>query len=83
VPLLPTTVGELRRRIAATVAAVTPDMLARVWNEFDYRLDVCRASGGEQIEHLWGKKSILKLGILIRILKFTRRFYLHSFQSYR
>jgi len=52
VPPLPTTLNELRHRITAAVAAVTKDMLADVWTELDYRLDVCRASGGGHIEHL-------------------------------
>ena len=52
VPPLPTTLSELRHRITAAVAAVTNDMLADVWIELDYRLDVCRASRGGRIEHL-------------------------------
>jgi hypothetical protein len=32
---------ELRNRITAAVAPVDRDMLTRVWNEMDYRIDVC------------------------------------------
>jgi hypothetical protein len=28
------------------------DMLTRVWNEMDYRIDVCRITKDGQIEHL-------------------------------
>jgi hypothetical protein len=28
------------------------DTLTRVWNEMDYRIDVCRTTKGGQIEHL-------------------------------
>jgi hypothetical protein len=52
VPPLPTNLPELRRRIVAAVATITPDMLTRVWEEFDYRVDVCRVTNGAHIEHL-------------------------------
>jgi hypothetical protein len=32
--------------------AVDRDMLTRVWNEVDYRKDVCRITKGGHIEHL-------------------------------
>jgi hypothetical protein len=34
------------------VALVNRDMLTRVWDEMDYRIDVCRISKGGHIEHL-------------------------------
>ena len=37
---------------AATVALVDRDMLTRVWNEMDYRTDVCRITKGGHIEYL-------------------------------
>jgi hypothetical protein len=37
VPPLPANVAELRTRITAAVAEVTPEMLRRVWQEIDYR----------------------------------------------
>jgi hypothetical protein len=36
-------VPDLRRRIAVAVAAVSVDVLSRVWAEFEFRFDVCRA----------------------------------------
>jgi len=29
-------------------------MLQTVWNELDYRVDVCRITNGAHIEHLYG-----------------------------
>jgi hypothetical protein len=50
VPPLPTNVAELRTRITAAVAEVTPEMLRRVWQETDYRWNVCRITNGSHIE---------------------------------
>lgn len=47
---LPANLAELRNRITATVALVTPDMLQRVWEEIDFRWDVCRMTNGSHIE---------------------------------
>jgi hypothetical protein len=38
--------------ITATVALVDRDMLTRVWDEMDYRIDVCRITEGGHIENL-------------------------------
>ena len=43
---------ELRERIIAAVALIDRDMLTRVWNELDYRLDVCCISQDGHIEYL-------------------------------
>ena len=40
-PPLPANLQDLRNRITAVVALVDPDKLTRVWNEMDYRIDVC------------------------------------------
>ena len=32
---------------------ITADKLHRVWDEFDYRVDVCRVTQGAHIEGLW------------------------------
>jgi hypothetical protein len=37
---------DLRNRITADTALVNRDMLTRVWDEMDYRIDVCRISKG-------------------------------------
>jgi len=52
VPSLPTTLDDLKNRITTAVNSVTQDILLRVWNEFNYRLDVTRVAGGGHIEHL-------------------------------
>jgi hypothetical protein len=44
VPPLPANLRDLRNRITAAVALVNRDMLTRVWDEMDYRNDVCRIS---------------------------------------
>jgi hypothetical protein len=33
-------------RITTAVARVDRDMLTRVWNEMDYRIDICRITKG-------------------------------------
>ena len=52
VPPVPANLQELRDRITAAVALIDHDMLTRVWNELDYRLDVCHISQSGHIEHL-------------------------------
>ena len=52
VPPLPADLQDLRNRITAAVVLVDRDMLTRVWNEMDYRIDVCLITKGEYIEHL-------------------------------
>ena len=41
VPPLPKTLPELRERINTIIGNVTQDMLERVWQEWEYRLDIC------------------------------------------
>ena len=43
---------DLKNRITAAVETITPDLLSRIWQELDYRLDVCRVTKGAYIEHL-------------------------------
>ena len=52
VPPLPMSLKELRDRITHTLQTITSDMLHRVWDEFDYRVDVCRVTQGAHIEGL-------------------------------
>jgi len=52
VPPLSANLQDLRNRITAAVALVDRDMLTRVWNEMDYRIDICRITEGVHIEHL-------------------------------
>ena len=43
---------ELKRRIEEVATTVSEDMLQRVWQEFDYRVDICRVTRGSHIEGL-------------------------------
>ena len=43
---------DFRSCITSAVALVDRDMLTRVWNEIDYRIDVCSITKGGHIEHL-------------------------------
>ena len=52
VPPLPRDLPELRLRIMDAVATIDVHMLERVWQELDYRIDVCRVTKGGHIEHL-------------------------------
>jgi hypothetical protein len=42
----------VRRRIISAISIIDREMLRLVWAEMDYRLDVCRVTKGEHIEHL-------------------------------
>ncbi|GFV74499.1 transposable element Tcb2 transposase [Trichonephila clavipes] len=51
-PPLPRNLVELRGRIRNEFAAVTRDMLVRVWTEMEYHLDIYRVTKGAHIESL-------------------------------
>jgi len=51
VPPLPASIPELKVRISTAIETITADMLQTVWNEFDYRVNVCRITKGAHIEH--------------------------------
>jgi hypothetical protein len=44
---------ELRDQITHALQTITEDMLHRVWDEFDYCVDVCHVIQGAHIEGLW------------------------------
>jgi len=52
VPPLPAIIPELKVRIRTAIETITADMLQTVWNQLDYRVDVCRITKGAHIEHL-------------------------------
>jgi hypothetical protein len=52
VPPVPVTLDDLKQRITTVTAGVDEDMLTRVLQEFDYRVDICRVTKGAHIEHL-------------------------------
>ncbi|GBN63446.1 hypothetical protein AVEN_177709-1 [Araneus ventricosus] len=43
-------INHLKQRITNVIHSVTPDILTRVWEELDYRLDVCRATNRAHIK---------------------------------
>jgi len=49
---LPRDLADLKARIVAAVKNIDAPMLTRVWQELEYRIDVCRVTGGAHIEHL-------------------------------
>jgi hypothetical protein len=52
VPPLPRDLAVLLARIIAAVKNVDAPMLTRVWQELEYRIDVCFVTRGAHIEHL-------------------------------
>jgi hypothetical protein len=59
VPLLPASIPELKVRIRTAIETITAYMQI-VWNELDYRVDICRITKGAHIKHLYGMSQ--KLG---------------------
>jgi hypothetical protein len=41
-----------RVNMGAAVKNIDAPMLSRVWQEIEYRIDVCRVTNGAHIEHL-------------------------------
>jgi hypothetical protein len=52
---LPRDLGDLKAQIIAAVKNIDAPMLTLVWEELEYRIDVCRVTVtlGAHIEHLW------------------------------
>jgi hypothetical protein len=44
--------SDLKNGITVAMETITPDLLIRVWQVLDYRLDVCRVTKSANIEHL-------------------------------
>ena len=44
---------KLQDRIRAAVQTIDGNMLKRIWQELDYRIDICKVTKGGHIEHLW------------------------------
>ena len=49
---MPRDLPQLRQRIVEAVAAIDRQMLQRVLQELDYRIDIRRVTKGAHIEHL-------------------------------
>lgn len=52
VPPLLTSVDDLKQRMTVAAATVDVAMLRSVWEELDYRIDICRVTEVSHIEHL-------------------------------
>ena len=52
VPPLPRDLADLKARINAVVKNIDAPMLTHVWQELEYRIDVCRVTRGAHIVHL-------------------------------
>ena len=52
VPPLPANIPELKVRIRTAIETIAADMLQTVWDELDFRVDICRITKGAHIEHL-------------------------------
>jgi hypothetical protein len=50
-PAMPRDLPHLRQRIVEAIAAIDSEMLQRVWQEVDYRIDVCRVTKDGHMEH--------------------------------
>ena len=48
----PRDLADLKARIIAAVKNIHAPMLTRVWQELEYRIDVCRGTRGAHIEYL-------------------------------
>ena len=44
--------ADLKARIIAAVKNIDAPMLTRMWQEPEYRIDVCRVTSGTHIEHI-------------------------------
>jgi len=44
--------ADLKPQIIAAVKNIDASTLTRVWQELEYRIDVCRVTGGTHIEYL-------------------------------
>jgi len=44
--------ADLKPRIIAAVKNIDAPTLTRVWHELEYRIDMCRVTGGAHIEYL-------------------------------
>jgi hypothetical protein len=67
---MPRDLPQLRRRIVEAVAAIDFQMLQRVWQELDYRIDICRVTKGGYIQHLYGRTENCSVSPSVDILPF-------------
>jgi hypothetical protein len=67
VPPLPRSLPELRQRFTTAIASITRDTLHKVWDELDYRFDICRMTRGAYMESLWGAYKTLRVILSTRV----------------
>jgi hypothetical protein len=67
---MPRDLPELRQRIVEAVAAIDRQMFQRVWQELDYRIDICRVTKGGHIEHLKGRTETWSVSPSVDMLPF-------------
>jgi hypothetical protein len=70
VPPIPCDLPQLRQRIVEAVATINGQMLQLVWQELDYRFDICCVTRGGHIEHLWGTTETLSVSPSVNKLPF-------------
>jgi hypothetical protein len=52
--------------IIAAVKNINAPMLTHVWQELEYRINVCRVTHGAHIEHLWlSKKNFFSFPVAV------------------
>jgi phage FluMu protein gp41 len=57
---LPRDLAVLKARIIAAVKNIDAPMSMRVWQELEYRIDVCRVTRGAHTEHLSLSKELFQ-----------------------
>jgi hypothetical protein len=69
VPLLPRDLADLKARIIAAVKDIDTPMLTRVWQELEYRTDMCRVTRGAHIDTslVAKKKPIFSFPVAVNI----------------
>jgi hypothetical protein len=49
---MPRDLPQLRQKIVEAVTVIDRQMLQLMWQELEYRIDICRVTMGGHIEHL-------------------------------
>jgi hypothetical protein len=70
VKFLPCDLPQLRQRIVEAVAAIDCQMLQRVWQELDYRIDICYVTKVGHIEHLYCRTETCSVSPSVDMLPF-------------
>jgi hypothetical protein len=55
----------LEARFIAALKNIDVPMLMRVWQELEYRIDVCRVIHSSHIEHLWLSKKVFSFPVAV------------------